>query len=126
MPLHSKTKDAIATIQCPPPAQFSDEGLCHLQCARENCDYEHPELETRLGAGDKKIFFYHYEDLPTCSKCGSCEKGTTECPTCEARKGKGKSGKFGKQKQLLLKHETFDVFWNDHHLFHLKRHRIHH
>ena len=27
-------------------------------------------METTLKQGDKKVYFYHYETLPTCAKCG--------------------------------------------------------
>ena len=63
--LHSKRRHVAAYCQCPPPPNFEDEGLSHINCARGECDdypsYCPPVLETQLKAGDKKIFFYNYK-----------------------------------------------------------------
>ena len=58
--LHPKPRDAVRCVQCPPPVEFEDEGLSHINCARQKCthcpQYPRPELEETLGMGDKKIF----------------------------------------------------------------------
>jgi len=77
--------------------------------------------------GSKKIYFYTYETLPTCSKCGPKPKGTKECEFCTMRSEKGeRKGKFGPRKILVLKHESFDTFWKDYYMPHLKKFRMHH
>ena len=56
-----KGKHAAAYCQGPPPAEFEDEGLSHINCAQGKCDdcpdYCRPVLETKLKGGDKKNLF---------------------------------------------------------------------
>ena len=99
-PLHSKGRDAVASIQCEPPEGFGPIGLTHIDCATGKCSdcpsFPRPEMETTLKQGDKKIYFYHYESLPTCAKCGPMKKGTKACEFCTKRSEKGKrKGRFG-------------------------------
>lgn len=119
----------MSAVQCPPPVGFEDEGLSHINCARQKCNhcpkYPRPELEKKLGVGDHKIFFYHYEVLPTCSRCGPCDKSLKECPTCAKKKGGGKIGSFQNCKHLVLKHLWFDDFWDNYYMVHLKRYQMH-
>ena len=126
--LHPKGRHAAAYCQYPPPAYFEDEGLSHINCARGECDdcpdYCRPVLETKLKAGDKKIFFYNYEKLPACSLCGVCDKGTKECPTCSKRKGDDKQPRFNDQKHLVLRHKNFDVFWKSFYEVALQKYKI--
>ena len=40
--LHPKGRHTAASCQCPPPPNFEDEGLSHINCARGECD-EYPD-----------------------------------------------------------------------------------
>ena len=87
LPLHAKPRNAVSYVQCDPPPEFAAEGLSHINCALGRCKncpkYNRPDLEKEWGVEDKKIYFYHYEIMPTCSRCGLCSRGETECPTCK-------------------------------------------
>lgn len=72
-------------------------------------DYPRPIMEIELGQGDTKIYFYHYESLPTCSRCGSLEKGTTECPHIVLRIQKKQVCLEQKSTYLVIKHESFQL-----------------
>ena len=125
--LHPKPRHAVMACQCDPPPGFEDENLCKIDCAMSKCeecpDYPRPDMEIELEQGDQKIYFYHYESLPTCSRCGPLEKGSTECPHC-ARETK-KPGSFGTRKHLVIKHESFPVFWEQYYYPYLKKYQKH-
>ena len=130
-PLHPKGRDAVASIQCEPPDGFDPIGLTHIDCATGKCAdcpaYPRSGTEKALKQGDKKIYFYHYETMPTCAKCGSKKKGTIECKFCKKRSKKGeRKGRFRPCRHLVLKHKTFDVFWKEFYMVGLKRFRSHH
>ena len=69
-PLRQKPRHAVLCVQCPPPPEFADERLSHINCTRSVCPncltYKQLDIETRLGISDRKIFFYYYILLPTC------------------------------------------------------------
>lgn len=128
-PLYPKPRDAILSVQCDPVPGFESEHITHINCVRgkyEKCpEYKQPQLEKRLGPGNKLIHYYYYVTLPTCSICGSYPKGTEVYPLCACIKGKGKKGKFGDQRQLVLEKSTFDIFWKDVYTFWLNRYKDH-
>ena len=101
---YQKSRYAVNACQCEPPLSFEFENLCKIDCAMDKCDkcpdYPRPIMEIELGQGDTKIYFYHYESLPTCSRCGSLENGTTECPHIVLRIQKN-TGLFGAKKYLF-------------------------
>ena len=37
--LHLKPRDALRCVQCPPPAEFEDEGLSHINFAGQKCTH---------------------------------------------------------------------------------------
>ena len=130
VPLHAKAKHAAWCIQCGPPTAFKDSGLTHIKCALGDCDkcgnYPEPTSEKSLGTSDEKIFFYTYELLNTCTKCGPLQKGKTKCTDCCSPKNNPKKkGHIRKKKHLILKHKSFRLFWNEYYLKQLKSHRLH-
>ena len=59
--LYPRPRHALSYVQCTPPPEFADERLSHIHCALGVCPncptYQQPDLESRLGIGDRKIFF---------------------------------------------------------------------
>ena len=130
-PLHPKGRDTVAHIQCFPLDGFGPIGLTHINCATSKCAdcpaYPRPAMEKTLKQGDKKIYFYHYETLPTCAKCGPKKKRTIECNFCKKISKKGeRKGRFGPCRHLVLKHKFSDVFWKEFYIVGLKRFQSHH
>ena len=123
--LNRKPHHALSCVQCPPLPEFANEQLSSMNCARSVCPncptYKQPDLKTRLGLGDRKIFFTIICYFRLVVVVDHSKKGTTECTTCLLLKGKSKLGKFTDAKHLLLNHEPFDLFWKDYYatIFHL-------
>jgi len=88
--LHAKGRDAASSIQCSPPEDFEDSRITKLKCALGNCNncgnYCRPTAETKLGEADRKIMYYTYISLHTCSKCGPCDRGTKKCQRYDKKK----------------------------------------
>ena len=125
--LHKKPHDALASVQCEPPAGFADIGLCKIDCALQECkqcpEYKRAELEKKLDDDDRNINFYSLEGVLKCSACGPVPEGETECPTCKQQKVK--PGKLSNREQVVFKSLPFQEFWDEYYMVELSRYRMH-
>ena len=117
--LHSKSKDAAYSVQCPPPPGFEDTGITNFKCASGDCDvcglnlpdsglYCRPCLEEDIL---KPIKYYSFKNLPICSHCGALPDGSKTCSNCvEKTELENKRGKIRKRKHLTWNNTPLSVF----------------
>ena len=102
--------------------------MSHINCALSWCKnrpkYNRSDLEQEWGMRSKRrrLIFYHYKIMPTCSRCGLCSKDELNIQHVKWRDGRTKY-MFREQKQLILKYEYFDNFIHACYIEHLQKYQ---
>ena len=123
-PVHARSSDAVACIQCDnlPGTSFPDWNCVLRRC--EKCPkYQIPLEERGIDADAPRISFHVYITKTSCSKHGYLEKGAKKCPLCvaeppppPAQKPAPKRAKITDRKHLTQLTRPVGVFHRDYYL----------